>query len=197
MTIIGLTGLAGSGKSTVAKHLVSKHGFTILSFAGPLKKMMRTLDPIVSYTLPFGGSEEEAALKALRLSEVFRRYDGDELGVKKSGYGPEYRRLLQTLGTDCIRAISPNFWIDAAMSQMTDTNGRYVFDDVRFPNEAEVILEANPAGLWNLQRPDQEIVGGEHISEKHAGHMNESAYIINDDLDRLYGRIEYHLSIHV
>lgn len=36
---IGITGLAGAGKSTAAQFLVEEHGFTRLPFAGPLKKM--------------------------------------------------------------------------------------------------------------------------------------------------------------
>lgn len=36
---IGLTGLAGAGKSTAAQFLAVEHGFTRLSFAGPLKQM--------------------------------------------------------------------------------------------------------------------------------------------------------------
>jgi hypothetical protein len=41
--IIAFTGLAGSGKSTAAKHLCTRHGFERVRFAGPLKDMMRAL----------------------------------------------------------------------------------------------------------------------------------------------------------
>lgn len=37
--IIGLTGLAGAGKSTAAQFLVAEHGFSRVPFAGPLKRM--------------------------------------------------------------------------------------------------------------------------------------------------------------
>lgn len=40
MIIIGLLGKAGSGKSTIAKHLQSK-GFRIISFADPIKELAR------------------------------------------------------------------------------------------------------------------------------------------------------------
>lgn len=37
--IIGLTGLAGAGKSTAARFLEQEHGFSRVPFAGPLKRM--------------------------------------------------------------------------------------------------------------------------------------------------------------
>jgi len=37
--LIGLLGTAGSGKTTVAKHLFQKHGFRIFSFSKPIKEM--------------------------------------------------------------------------------------------------------------------------------------------------------------
>src|SRR4051794_965130 len=42
-TIIAFTGLAGSGKSTAAHHLVNRRGFQRVRFAGPLKAMMASL----------------------------------------------------------------------------------------------------------------------------------------------------------
>jgi hypothetical protein len=41
--LIAFTGLAGSGKSTAADHLVQAHQFTRLRFAGPIKAMCRAL----------------------------------------------------------------------------------------------------------------------------------------------------------
>jgi hypothetical protein len=41
--LIAFTGLAGSGKSTAAEHLVQAHQFTRLRFAGPIKAMCRAL----------------------------------------------------------------------------------------------------------------------------------------------------------
>lgn len=189
-TIIGLTGLAGSGKSTVANYLVEQHGFTKLAFAGPLKKMLRTLNPYLAASPVAMVGEDEP----LRLNDLLSVMD--ENALKKSSAGAEYRRLMQILGTECIRAIDPDFWTKAAIAQMPEEQGRYVFDDVRFPNEAQVILELNPHGLWNIQRSDQTETGS-HISEQYAGNMNESVRIENGDLAELYPQIEYYLSIHV
>ena len=170
MNVVGITGYAGSGKSTVANYLVEAHGYTRLSFAAPLKKMLRTLNPIMPDSRPG---------KDLHLATVLELFGGDETKLKASYYGDEYRRLLQVLGTDCIRAVDPDFWVKAATAQMTDDGGLYVFDDVRFPNEAQVIKDLNKWGLWNVQRPGYEAVNG-HTSEQWAGKMDEWQTVYNE-----------------
>lgn len=185
MQVVGLTGFAGSGKSTVAAYLVEQHGFTRLSFAAPLKKMLRTLNPIMG----------NLGHQPIRLSELFA-YGFNEQSLKESkDFGAEYRRLLQVLGTDCIRAVDEHFWVNAATAQMTDDNGKYVFDDARFPNEAEVISGLNEFGLWNVTRPGYEAVNG-HASEQHAGNMGERIWLHNGaDLEGLHDQIDAALSI--
>lgn len=193
MQVVGLTGFAGAGKSTVAEYLVKEHGFTRLSFAAPLKKMLRTLNPIMGSSLVLRESRNGA--RSVTLDDVFRINDNNELYVKASIYGDEYRRLLQVLGTDCIRSVDPEFWVKAAMKQITQEHGRYVFDDVRFPNEAEVISKLNTLGLWNIQRPGYAAVNG-HASEQHAGNMGERFILANNgDLEGLHDQIDFGLDM--
>jgi len=183
MQVVGLTGFAGSGKSTVAQYLVEQYGFTRLSFAAPLKKMLRTLNPML---------EEPIDGEVVRLSDLFALYTENEL--KAGPFGDEYRRLLQVLGTDCIRAVDEDFWVKAALAQITD-NGKYVFDDCRFPNEAFVISTINPLGLWNVTRPGYEPVNG-HASEQHAGNMGERLWLHNGlDIEGLHDQIDAALTV--
>ena len=163
MAVIGLTGYAGSGKSAVAQFLVEDHGFTRLSFAAPLKRMVRTLDPII-------------ANDGRRLSDLWDPHQGDESHIKK--WYPEYRRVLRVLATECIREHDPDFWVKAALSQI-ETFKNYVFDDCRFPNEAELVLDWNLHGLWNISRPGLEATNS-HASEQHAGKLAETVWISND-----------------
>lgn len=192
MQVIGLTGFAGAGKSTVANYLVEAHGFTRLSFAAPLKKMLRTLNPIMGLN-PLAHS---AATRVITLEQVFNNSAIlDETHLKASKFGDEYRRLLQVLGTDCIRAVDEDFWVKAAVAQMTDPDGKYVFDDVRFPNEAWVIKGYGPEGLWNIHRHGYEAVNG-HASEQHAGNMGEDFIITNDrTVEMLHKDIDAALAI--
>jgi hypothetical protein len=201
MNVIGLTGYAGSGKSTVANYLVEEHGFTRLSFAAPLKKMLRTLDPILGLPPIFWSK----SMGDFRLSDLWKLAEQTEqfsegeikaeVWIKNGPWGDEYRRLLQVLGTDCIRAVDPEFWVKAAVAQMTNPEGKYVFDDVRFPNEAKVIEGYGWLNLWNVRRPGFEAVNG-HDSEKWAGNMGEK-FILNNGSDRegLHDQIDFGLSM--
>ncbi len=191
MQVIGLTGFAGSGKSTVASYLGEEHGFTRLSFAGPLKKMLRTLNPIIDITDNEGGNE----YSEVRVGELFKLGWTEALIKEDPHMGGEYRRLLQVLGTDCIRSVDPEFWVKAGIAQMTDPDGKYVFDDVRFPNEAEVISRLNALGLWHIERPGYEAVNG-HASEQHAGNMGEKIFLFNGrDREGLHDQIDVALDM--
>lgn len=182
-TVVGLTGFAGAGKSTAADYLVENYGFTRLSFAGPLKEMLRTLNPYIVAS-PVTSVNEEP----LRVNDLFTVMT--ETQIKEGSAGAEYRRLLQVLGTDCIRAIDPDFWVKAAVAQIAK-GGKYVFDDVRFPNEAGVIQGYNPFSLWNIERDSVQAANG-HSSEQHAGKMNEGIFLINveEDKEILFDQID-------
>lgn len=82
------------------------------------------------------------------------------------------------------------------MKTLTDPNGKYVFTDCRFPNEAEFIfdmveyfpqtspeLERTPwsavTDVWHVTRPGVELGPDAHISEQYAGHMGETVEIMN------------------
>ena len=118
--IIGLSGLAGAGKSTVARHLQDEHGYRVVPFAGPLKAMARA----------FGLTAREMAgdLKEKPCAALC---------------GKTPRQFMQWLGTEFGREmIGPDVWVEAWRrtidEALTDENG-IVADDVRFPNEAEAI----------------------------------------------------------
>ena len=121
-SLIGLTGYAGSGKDTVADILVQNHGFVKVAFADPLREMLLTLDPMVSATA--------------NLSKIVNAH-GWRLAKKKF---PEVRRLMQVFGTDVVRnQIQEDFWV-RALERRIEALERVVVADVRFPDEADLIL---------------------------------------------------------
>lgn len=125
--IVGLTGLAGSGKSEAALRLVSRHGFTRTRFAGPFKAMMHAL-------LSGAGVDHDTARRMI---------DGDLKEVPSpalSGCSP--RHAMQTLGTEWGRmCLSPSFWVDVWRHAAAGIDGPIVVDDVRFANEAAAIRD--------------------------------------------------------
>lgn len=175
MTVIGLTGWGGSGKSTAAEMLVEDHGFTRVSFAGPLKRMVFTLDPIITDD-------------GQRLSQIWELHQGDERHIKT--WYPEYQRILRTLGTECVRAEDEDFWV-RAMGNRLEADVDYVIDDVRLPNEAALVKTLNPDGLWNIYRPDME-APSDHLSEQLAGKLGETLWISNDGT---LGKLQYSIEM--
>ena len=135
--IVGLAGYAGTGKSTAAEYLREAHGFTVLSFAEPLREALLTLNPIIDSD-------------GLTLAFAYEGWDGDWRTVKDEY--PVVRELLQRLGTDVGRnMIDPDIWVNMAMRKAEAIVGPVVFDDVRFPNEVHAIVHAR-GRVWRTVR---------------------------------------------
>ncbi len=186
--LIALSGAARSGKDSVADRLVARHNFTKISFAAPLKQALLATDPWIGY-------HPNHPTQLVRLSTALANESED--AIKQ--LFPEYRRLLEKLGTDGIRAIDDEFWVNAALDQIEDVSGRYVFPDARFQNEVTAIREAarcfeprTAAEAWHIVRPS--LVGpvGElHASAVLHGNLGEDREVFNDtSLDDLYRGVD-------
>lgn len=69
--------------------------------------------------------------------------------------GVSCRHLMRTLGTEWGRTcVSPTIWIETFKQQIAGLQ-RVVVDDVRFPNELEVIQQLG-GELWHITRPGLE-----------------------------------------
>lgn len=145
--IIALTGLAGSGKSTVAKMI----GGVELGFAEPMKRFCAEVFGFDEAQL-YGPSEERE-----RPSPRFTRPNGEPLT-------PRY--ALQTLGTEWGRNCDPDVWAKAGVARAL----RYlpspvpvVITDLRFVNEARLVREAG-GQVWRVHR--RGLTSGDHPSER-------------------------------
>lgn len=137
--IIGLAGGKGCGKSTVAKIIAKRYDYEQISFATPIKDMLRVLG--------LGDAElYDPVIKEIPLDE----------------YGKSPRELLQLLGTEFGRhMIDGSIWITALKKQLNPQKN-YVIDDVRFDNEALFVRERG--AVIHVQR--HSIVNNDsHISE--------------------------------
>lgn len=133
MKLLGLAGLAGAGKDTVADLLVEKHGWRRLAFADALRAVLAATDPIVD--APCGGAFE---LEPLRLSHELHILPWDT--VKRA---PEVRALLQRLGVAVRDHVDPDAWINVVRDQIHharhDKVPGVVVTDVRFDNEVDLV----------------------------------------------------------
>jgi len=114
LRLVGFAGRAGSGKTTAAKELIQR-GFTRWSFAGPLKAGM------VAMGFPEPPTQE---LKEQLIP----------------GFEFSWRDAAQKLGTEWGRALDTDLWVKLAEFELLKLGeGNFVFDDVRFENEAAMI----------------------------------------------------------
>ncbi len=149
MKLLGLMGVAGSGKSTAAAHLVAEHGFVELSMADPLKDLCSDA---------FGWDRE-------RLVELGYKEEQDpDLPT-----GWTRRRVLQFVGTECFREIDPDHWVKAVLRKIDEVwaeneNQPVVISDVRFPNEISLI-HGNDGIIIRVERRDFESPAPAHASE--------------------------------
>lgn len=145
---IGLSGYARVGKDSVA-NILTGQGWTRYAFADKLKLAVKKLNPILDCELgtPF------------RLDDAITRHGADET----KGLFPEYRRLLQVMGTEVGRDMfGENFWVDQALRDVGE-NDLAVFTDCRFPNEAQAI-KARGGVVWRVERSGYGPING-HASE--------------------------------
>lgn len=139
--IIGITGLIGSGKDTIASHLVEKYNYERYSWATPLKDITATL---------FGWDRD--MLEGTTPQQREKREQKDEWWSEKLGFqNCTPRLILQLIGTEVMRdALHKDIWILAGMKRIAGKQN-VVIPDTRFPNEIAAIKEMGGV-IWNVQR---------------------------------------------
>lgn len=173
--IIGLTGVAGSGKDTAATFLCEELGFRRFAFADAVKQAALLIDPYVP-----------TVTGTMRLTDLVNTVGWDT--AKKN---PEVRRLLQSIGTEAgWQFHSQDLWtthLDRFVVDLPE-NIPVVVTDVRMPHELECLTYWE-GHLIEIQRPGEHTATirdttlAAHISE--AGVGNPDQTIINTTLVNL------------
>lgn len=173
LPMIGLTGLARSGKDTTADLLVADYGYTKLAFADPLREMASTINPLVAFYPKWNNLSREYTRVPVYYNDAV-----NNLGYEaaKSSYA-ELRRFLQRLGTEWGRNTQgESYWVNQAMERAgrwergdldAPGPGPYVFTDVRFPNEADAIVDRGGVIV--------KVVRGKGILGTEANHPSENS----------------------
>jgi hypothetical protein len=132
--ILGVTGLIGSGKDTVADYLCTFHGFKRVSFAASLKDAVSAV---------FGWDREllEGSTKTSReWREQKDVWWSDRLGMDITP-----RWVLQYMGTDVLRNhFHKDIWVASVENKLRQSKDNIVITDCRFSNE--VIALKNVGG---------------------------------------------------
>lgn len=162
--LIGLTGYARSGKSTVASILRQAHAFHEISFAEPIRDFTRQL---LGYSFVELEANKETPIDWLE-------------GVTTP------RRIMQTLGTEWGRnMIHREIWLRVALREakecLVEGCSDVVISDVRFVNEAAAIREAG-GQIWRIYRDTTEPKIGQvlHASEAEVDTIGFEVFISNN-----------------
>lgn len=135
--LVSLTGLIGSGKDTVADHLISKYGFVQLSFAESVKDALSVI---------FGWDREMLEGKTPEHREARNKVDvwwANQLGIPH--FTPRF--ALTTFGTDVMRKhFDDRIWVLSVKDKITrlrqkDPFVKIVISDARYVNELNMLRE--------------------------------------------------------
>lgn len=142
-----------SGKTTAARYLAQKHGYSRHRFAGPLKLMLK---------VGFGLTDDH-------VDGHLKEEPTDLLG------GATPRHAMQTMGFEWgRRLVHEDLWVIAWMN--TRPKGPIVCDDLRFPNEYEALRKLD-GKVIRVIRPGYSH-SGSHDSEAHV--LPHDIEILND-----------------
>ena len=157
----------GAGKSTVARHLCDKHLYTRFSFADSIKRVVETFLIELGYDHSCTYSLLHGSLKDVTLPEI----------------GTTPRHLMRTLGTEWGRqCVHPDVWVtiaDKHISRALSEGRNVVIDDLRFPNEYELLVKSN-AHIWHITRDNPHTEESTHASDGALENKFFTGYINNN-----------------
>ena len=186
MNIIALAGRMRSGKTELAK-VCEKHGYEILSFATPLKKMVAKL--VGKNSIDELNKDKEKYCEYI-LDDASIDYLTNEIEIPRdivknfvdNNKFTTIRQLLQGIGTNLIRKNQPE-WHVKKLKELILTypdDSKICLDDLHFPNEKEMIEKLGGICFFVI-RPDTPSISN-HDSETSLtlNDFNEKNVIIND-----------------
>lgn len=179
MKLIGLTGLAGSGKDTIASVLINEYNYKKLSFADTLKDVLSSMFGWDRFVLE-GTTDENRA----------KRVEIDEFWSSKLNTEITMRSAMTSVGTDLFRKyFDENIWVFSCERKLQNKE-LVVITDARFPNEIEMIRRNNgiiievqrtlPEWYYKLT-PENKY---QYMKEMHPEvHISEYAWIFDNNPD--------------
>jgi hypothetical protein len=142
--ILGICGLIGSGKDTIADYLVNFHEFKRDSFAGSLKDAVAFV---------FGWDREMLEGRTKQSREWRERVDPWwSKRLNMPNLTPRW--ILQYWGTEvCRKGFNDDIWIASLENKLQNTTDNVVISDCRFSNEIAAIKNAGGKVVWVKRGP--------------------------------------------
>ena len=161
------------GKTTAARFLMNEYGYSCISFADPLKAMIRTLLTCAGYSY-----------------DDIQAYCGERKEEQVPIIGASCRHLARTLGTEWGRElISSELWVNIAEQKIIHSPGSICVDDMRFRNELD-LLRGRGFKLVRIVRETER--QDFHASDVMLRYFDDWDHVIenNGTLNDLYRKIE-------
>jgi hypothetical protein len=144
--IIGICGLIGAGKDTIADYLVNIHQFRRESFANSLKDAVSAV---------FNWDRELLEGRTKQSREW--REQPDPWWTARLGQSITPRQVLQYWGTEvCRRGYHDDIWIASLENKIRNSRDDIVISDCRFPNEINAIKRAGGRVIRVTRGPEPE-----------------------------------------
>lgn len=197
--IIGICGFQSSGKDTIAKYFVEKHGFIRLSFASSLKDIISVifgwprnkLEGLTKEDREWRNIVDPWWAKTLQMHQLTPRY------------------VLQHFGTELFRnQFHPDIWVKIVENQINkiiqdNIKSNIVISDCRFENEIMMISRLYGKIIHVFRNPPDWVYKyreGEEPTESIHIHSSEKEWIRchcdheitnNGTIDELYDNIKF------
>lgn len=201
--ILGLSGKALAGKDTVADYLLDNYGWTRKTgFASNLKAACMEVFNLNEFQVFDQEGKSKEFLDPLTTSPWHIRQLIDWMNkthrvdltdknyfslIGKKLYTP--RDILQFVGTEVMRYFVPNYHMEVVFRSVKPTEN-VIITDVRFPNEAQAILDNNGT-LIRICRPDElRLQYGANIDSTHASEValdgwSNWSYVLDNNTETL------------
>jgi hypothetical protein len=145
--IIGVCGLIGSGKDTIADYLQNIHQFRRESFASTLKDSVAAVF----------GWDRELLEGRTRQSREWREQVDPWWAERLNMPNLTPRWVLQYWGTEVVRkGFHDNTWIASLENKIRKSKDDTVISDCRFPNEIDAIKRAGGLVIRVVRGPEPE-----------------------------------------
>ena len=149
--VIGLSGYAQSGKSTVSSMLQQMvPGAVVINFADCIRDLTRTINPYI----------EDGSGNYLRWNDV-----EDVIGYERVKAETSGREFLISLGQGARDTVWHDVWVDAWRIKALQSDAPLVIaEDARYLNEARAVTDLH-GQVWYIERPGVQAV---HETEERA-----------------------------